>query len=416
MSEFAYQADEDGYQDPDESLHNQVSSFMSSGQWDRAIQALTTLLSTQPNSAWLHYQLAYCFKNTQNYKDSEKHFKLAIGQMPDFADAFQGIAGLYLNMGRNGAAEDNIRKALELNPHDDHSWLIMAHLQLNFENPKEAIFCADKALSINPENQQARSIRTRAQGELTGNDKLDPHSQIAELQELLESNPEDDITHMHIGILYYDELKDYKKAEEHFRIALRLDPEDKTYQTLLIKALRKRDKALRILWLPLSPVLKVLAFFEWMNQAKWRWIFFILLLPVLKYIVVICVAISVTFFLFVWPMVKTYEFLTLVEVHKKMGKLSLYSGPLEKIHRQPFALRVALCLSVFALFWGGILYAFSNTTSRIPLIAGLSSIILVAVILFYILSWGSLFFDAWKKRARKKKDKHFHSSISQHES
>lgn len=400
----------------EESLHNQLNHFISSGQWERAREVAGTLLSQQPDSAWLHDQMGDILYKLESYPESEKHYKRAVGLMPDYAPAFFGLARVYMALGRNGVAEDNIRRCLSLDPSDAYAWLLLGHLHLTFEAPEKAEECAETALRLDPECIAAVNLRASARGEKKGAHKASADEQIREHTSVLEADPENDIAHMYIGMVYHDELKDYLKAEGHFRKALGIDPHDKDYQRLLISTLRKLDPLLKILWSPVDLVLKILSFFDWCWDKKWPLVFCLLLAPVMKFLFVFAIGLAVVFFVFIWPVIKTYEWFTLVEVHKKMGKLAIYDGPFAWLHRMSFIKRCSLFAVLFVLFWGGLVTALINAKSREPVLSAVVVLVAIAVFLAYVVGWGSLIFKAYRRRIRAKKEKNFQSQLSEYES
>ena len=399
-------------QSPDSSLYTQLNHFLSSGQWQRAKEVLETLLSTQPESAWLHHRMGITLYNLGDYKGSEVHYKKTIATQPDFADAYNGLAHLYLAMGRTGTAEDNIRKALSLDPEDEDNWIIFGHLSLHFQDPHKAIECANKALELDPDNLGARDILTRARAELGDHQKITPHQQIQEYQQILELAPENDLAHSRIGSVYFNELKDYESAEQHFRSAIKLDPDDKDNQKLLVLALRKRDPILRFLWSPLTPALWILSLLEWAWDNKWPLIFVIF---ITKYLVVLGVSIALIFFTIFWPLAKIYEYLTISDLHQKMGKITFYEGPFAGIHRLKFKTRFFLFVLIMALFWTTIFMLFSHeiTKNKIVTIGGI--VIIIGVIIVYGYSWFSFFKNLLTNHFRKRKNKKLDTSLNSKE-
>lgn len=396
-------------QDQESSLYTQLQNFLASGQWQRAKETTASLLSSSPESTYLHFQMGNILYQLNQYPQSEIHYKRTIALSPDYADGYNGLAYLYLAMGRAGTAEDNIRKAISIDPEDESSWIIFGHLALHFDDPQAAINHANKALDLDPDSLGARDILARAKAELKGPQKTSPQEQIRDHQEILRLDPENDLAHTRIGCIHYDELKDYETAEHHFRTALKIDPNDKENQKLLILTLRKRDPILRLLWSPLQPALWILNLFSWAWEKKWP---ILLLIFVTKYLVVIGVAISLIFFTIFWPLTKIYEYLTISDLHQKMGKIALYQGPAAKIHKLGFKTRFLLFSLIVLAFWTTIYILFSHQVTKNKLIATAGIVLAGGVILVYALSWGGLIRDTFRKARRKRKDKKLQNELS----
>lgn len=399
--------------DPEESLHTQLANFFSSGQWERAKGVAGTMLSTQPESSWLHYQMGYILYQLDQYPQSETHLKKSIALSPDFADAYQRLAFLYLAMNRAGAAEDNIRKALSLDPHDDTSWVLFGHLSLHFNNHKQALDCVEQALRINPENLGARDVKIRAQSAGSTKSKESAAEQIRGHEEILEKDPENDVAHSRIGCIYFDELKDYDRAEKHFRQAMALDPEDKNYQQLVIMVLRKKDWILRLLWLPYLPVKMVYKLLELIPDGNLKWkhlLGFLLALPLLlvgKYLIILALVSAVAFFFFFWPLTKVYEYLTIVDIHKKMGKVTFYKGPLKKIHQQSFFARFSIFLLLLSVFWATIYFLFASEKYRSQSIGIFITLCVFAFILILIAAGIGLVISSCKEKANERRNNNY---------
>ena len=388
--------------DPIDSLRTQLSNYMSSGQWERAREAAGRMLTYQPESFWLHFQMGNILYQLDEYKQSEVHLKKCIALSPDFAEGYQLLAFVYMGLNRAGTAEDNIRKALSLDPDDDDSWMLFGNLSLHFEDYKQALECANRALHINPENLAARDLKVRAMAAGPSKERISPLEQVRGHEKILHEDPENTLAHCRIGCIYYDDLKDYDLAEEHFRKALELEPEDKDYQKLLVKALRKKDRLLRLLWAPLQPAIWILNLLNWSWEKKWPLIFIIF---VTKYLVVIGAAIALLFFSLFWPITKVYEYLTIADIHKKLGKITLYSGPMAKLHKQPFYIRFAIFSTIIAVFWSIIILLITHPeTKKYPSIIASSALVL-AVLFIYGYSWFGMIRDGIRSCIRKRKNK-----------
>jgi len=267
----------------EEALYNQWMNFSSSGQWDRAREVLGQLLTKEPESAWLHCQMGSTCHQLDQHKESEKHFKKAIALEPDDAEPFQGLTYLYLSMGRAGTAEDHCRKALQLDPDDIDNWILMAHLCIHYEDAQEATKSVEKAAALNPHDSRLMALRTQIGAISKGASKLSPEQQVEGYRDVLRLKPEDENAHYNIGLVQINELKDYAGAEESFRAALKIDPQDSANQKALIQALRKRDPVLKVLWSPFNFGMWLFDIYSKAWDMKWP---IIILLFTWKYFIV----------------------------------------------------------------------------------------------------------------------------------
>lgn len=393
--------DDDFDSNEEEALYNQWMNFSSSDQWDRAQEVLGQLLTKDPESAWLHCQMgSACYQLDQN-KESEKHFQKAIALAPDDPDPFQGLTYLYLSMGRAGVAEDHCRKALQLDPDDIDNWTLMTHLCIHFEDAAEATKCVQKASALNPHDSRLISLRTQIGAISKGASKLSPYEQIEGYRDVLRISPENDNAHYSIGLVQINELKDYAGAEKSFRAALKIDPQDTANQKALIQALRKRDPILKVLWSPFNFGMWIFDVYSKAWDMKWP---IIILIFTWKYFLIGGVVLWLIFFVLFWPMAKVYEALTLVEVHKKMGKISLYTGPLARLHRLSFPLRCLIFGGIFIAFWSMIVWLWQREGARSKIIEWGVLAVTGGVILMIAIGLFAWIRDSHRSRKRRKKN------------
>ena len=372
------------------------------GDWERLRETCAEMLSINPEDANAHHLSAKALHHLDRFEEGARHIKKAIELEPDDSSHYHAAGWLHLAWGRQGPADEYARKALQLEPDDADNWILMGYCSVSHNSPKHALSCAQKARELEPENTASEQLEAIARPHLEGKDAIPPAEQLANFQRLLANSPDDAFIYYNIGNLQLNEFDDAPAAEEHFRQALKLEPQDKDYQKALISALRRRSPILRLLWLPFWPTKKILNIFEWAWDKKWP---FILLIPVAKYLMILAAFCFVIFAFFFWPVAKAYEYLTIAELHKKMGRLAYYTGPMARLHKSPFWLRMLLFMLLIAIVWGiaGTLF-FSRETSgtTIAVISGIAvSLVTVAV----IASWIYYFYDKTKRARRSRKNK-----------
>ena len=389
-------------------LETQLHHFMEMGQWQRASETIHGLLAKQPESAWNHYWAGRIYYHLDNHSVAENHLKKCIAEQPDMASAYTLLCQVHLSMNRAGTADDYIKKSLELDPTSDSAWCLHAHLCLHYENYEAAIESAERAISLDPENTTAKEVIIRTRQEMNTEGKFNSQEAIKAQEDLLSEDPENDYLHYAMGNLYY-ESKNYSKAEEFFRKAIQLAPEDKDYHQSLIRTLRKRDIVLRLLWIPYFPIWFALTYIEKVGKVFEQNLsfksvaVFILCLPLIlaiKYIAIIAIVSATLFFTIFWPVCKVYEYLTIADIHKKMGLLKLYTGPMAKIHQLPFPARLGIFIACMILFWGSIIMLAINSHAA-ALLAMLTSL---AGVFFLVLVIASFTISARQDRKKKKTD------------
>lgn len=109
------------------------------------------------------------------------------------------------------------------------------------------------------------------------------------------------------------------------------------------------------------------------------------------------------FGVFFWPLAKAYELITLADIHKKMGKLSIYSSPLARLHKLPFKVRFSIFVIIMIVFWGTIAVVLSDKYARDLALSALIIGTILIVKIVVIGSWVYYFYDKHKQSKRAKK-------------
>lgn len=170
------------------------------GQHDKAIELIRQAISQQPDNDYHLYLHALFSFRKEDFKEAKKFIDNAISFNPLHADYFGLLASININQ---------------------KDW------QFALEN-------ANKGLSLDSENLTCLNLRSTALFKL--DKKEEAYSTI---QEALNQDPENDYTHTNVG---WGQLEkgDHKKALEHFREALKLNPENESAKAGLVEGLKAR--------------------------------------------------------------------------------------------------------------------------------------------------------------------------------
>ncbi|MEX2579441.1 MAG: tetratricopeptide repeat protein [Verrucomicrobiales bacterium] len=176
--------------------------------------------------------------------------------------------------GKKREALDSIEKAIRLRPEDSFYHAIRSLILSDLRRGKEALAAADRAVGLDPENAfalvskaaaycsmdrwsdaeewsrkalAADSDHAMAANMLTHSLRMqgrkDEHA--AAVEQVLAADPEDSLAHVNAG---WSALQsgDHRKAETHFREALRLDPDSEMAREGLIESFRARSAFYRL--------------------------------------------------------------------------------------------------------------------------------------------------------------------------
>lgn len=185
----------------------------------------------------------------------------AIGLAPDHA-YFHYIHAVTLHrLDRDDDARRAIGEALRLDPADADYFSLLASIELGRRNWPAALEAAEQALALNPEHLNAVNFRAMALVRLGRKEEA-----TATVEFALNRAPESGFSHANQGwnCLHRN---DPKKAQEHFREALRLEPDLEYARQGMLEALKARNPVYR----------GMLAYFLWMGRlsAKFQWAFII---------------------------------------------------------------------------------------------------------------------------------------------
>ncbi len=206
------------------------------GRLDEAEACFVGLVAREPENDAAHGQLAMC-RMRQEGKKSEalESIDEAIRLNPEEATYF-GLKAMILDgLGRTRPALDAAERAIGMEPESPLGYVAKAMGLASVNRWKEAEENCRMALAIDPDNSMAGPLLTsvlRFQGKSQESDE--------EVGRQLSENPEDSLAHANAGWAALTR-RDHRKAEEHFREALRLDPGMDSARDGLIESFKARS-------------------------------------------------------------------------------------------------------------------------------------------------------------------------------
>ena len=224
---------------------------------EMAIDELRQLLAVEPNNATGHAILAICFSETKQYADAQAESELAIHLSPDQAFVFYAQSIVLANRNQYAAAQAAIETAVGMDPYNPDYFAKLAEVQFNQHRWQEALAAAEMGLSLDAESVTCTNLRAMALVKLGR--KIEAQEAIGAA---LKRAPEDEYAHANMGWTLLEQNQP-EKAMEHFREALRLNPEMEWARAGIIEAMKSRYFIYRIM----------LNWFLWMQklQQKAQW-------------------------------------------------------------------------------------------------------------------------------------------------
>ena len=335
-----------------------LSRLTSSGQWDRALDTAQEWLAKDPEKVRAHMAAATALINLRRHGEAAPHLGRVLASEPenDMAHRFMSIVHFHQN--RFKAADESIQKAISLNPNDAFHWYHLALMFYRQGDRASGRKCAVKACALNPRNSDILNLLALCDStpsSATGSRKLEQYRLALEL------DPENPKVHNNIGI-YYLNSKDYPAAEEHFRRALFFDPTLTVARANLFITIKHSDAVYRCLCAPKDILRRS---FSLMRSARKRSVLlYLLAIPVWILAYRFVIVGLVLWGLFVWPLVKVYEFLTIGDMRAQAGEIGARRGGFLGYRRWTIRVRLAVCALILTLFWGGMAWLYSNETTR----------------------------------------------------
>jgi tetratricopeptide (TPR) repeat protein len=221
---------------------------------DLAEGELRQELAANPNSAVAHALLAWCLCERKEYREATTEAKMAIHLAPDEPRAYHALAHVFLNRNHLPEAEETIQEAIRLDPEDPEYFHLLAVIRLNRRQWGPCLEAAEQGLRLDPEHVGCNNLRAMALVKLGR--KREAGATIATA---LAKNPDNAFSHANQGWTLLEQ-GDPRKALEHFREALRLEPQMDWARQGIVEALKARNPIYRVmLW-----------YFFWMAKLSGR--------------------------------------------------------------------------------------------------------------------------------------------------
>ncbi len=221
-------------------------------RYDRAEQELRGALAADPDDPLAHALLSVCLREQKKLDEALQSARTSIRCAPDAPLGHQVLADACLARHRHDEARQAIDQAISLDPADADSWATLAAIHLAQRRRPEALEAADRGLRHDPEHLGCINLRAMALVALGRKKEAGETVGFA-----LRKDPENAVSHANTGWTCLHR-GDHRAALEHFREALRLDPQLDWARQGLVEALKARYVVYR--WL--------LAYFLWSSRLS----------------------------------------------------------------------------------------------------------------------------------------------------
>lgn len=204
-------------------------------RYDMAETELRQALAQDPDDPYAHALLGLCLSHREAYQEATQETQMAIHKSPDFPFAHYAHAHVLYDRNRFSEALPAVNEAIRLNPESSDQYALLSNIHLQESRWREALQAAEQGLQFDPAHVGCTNLRAIAMV------KLGQRAEAGRtINTALSRNPENSLTHANQGWQLLHE-GDPKKAAEHFREALRLDPTNEWARQGIVEALKARN-------------------------------------------------------------------------------------------------------------------------------------------------------------------------------
>lgn len=221
---------------------------------DLAETELRQALAVDPRDAYAHAMLALCLTEREQFKDATAEAEQSIHLAPDFPFTHYALARVLYARNRYPEARAAIEEAIRLDSVDADYFALLASIHLEERHWQRALDTAEQGLQFDPEHISCTNLRAMAMVKLGRKAEAG-----ATIDTALSRNPDNSFTHANQGWTLM-EKGDPKKALEHFREAMRLDPTNEWARQGIVEALKARNIVYAVM----------LKYFLWMSKLSPR--------------------------------------------------------------------------------------------------------------------------------------------------
>ncbi len=224
---------------------------------DLAERELMQELAVDPDNSMAHSLLALCLSKQKEYQRATEEAQAAVGLTPDLPFAHYALASVYDDRDRLKEAQSAIAEAIQLDPENADYLALQSSISLQRGHWQAALDAAERGLEANAEHVGCNNFRALALVKLGRKEEAG-----ATIEQTLATDPDNPVTHANQGWTYLEQSEP-DKALEHFREALRLDPNSEWARAGIVEALKARNIFYRLM----------LRYFLWMAKfsslAQW---------------------------------------------------------------------------------------------------------------------------------------------------
>lgn len=220
-------------------------------RFDLAERELRGILAEDPDQAEAHSYLALCLlEDDRRWREAVEEAKVAVGLEPDSGFTHYCLGSAYLKGNRTAEARISAKAAIQIDPYNEGYFGLLAGVELVDRKWQAALDAATAGLAIDADDLQCNNIRSVALERLGRSNEA-----VVAARSNLRRAPDDSMAHAAMGWTALNSGK-YQQAQDSFREALRLDPNNEMAKSGMISALNSRSIVFR----------SVYRFYAWISR------------------------------------------------------------------------------------------------------------------------------------------------------
>ena len=342
----------------------QIRAYHASSNYAKMLSVSLELIAKLPDSYRGYQSAGQAQIGLKKYAEAAKLLNEALALEPESDFIHYLLAAVHRYRKQYQTAQKHIRKAVEMRPESAAYWIELAHLCIDVDDKRGAARYAHKALKLDPGNADALHLIA------LNTPKTSPKGQAQALEKYfkaLGADPEDPYIHNNIGVVYLQQ-KNTRKAEQFFRQALAINPDEEIFRKNLYVALKQRSAMYQMLRAPGE-----LAVFGLKHRFVMLLVFgipwFFLrpsehgLMGSPMFPIFVCIIVVAGWVVLFLPLIWFYQYLTIREIKKLAGEVGV-DGAGTAVQRWPFAVRFGLFFVALAAVWTGIIALIASPAVR----------------------------------------------------
>ncbi len=232
-------------------LHR-AEQLLQQQRYDLAEQTLRGYIAEEPDNPYGYALLALALHHQEQQNEAEQAAAQAVGLGPDWAFTHYVQALLFHHADKTKAAVQAIEEALRLDREEASYFRLKGAIHLQQRDWTAALEAAEAALRLNADDVEANNLRAMALVQLGRREEAGQTIGAA-----LARDPNHANSHANMGWKCLHDNRP-REAAEHFREALRLEPDNNWARRGILEALKARNVVYRLL----------LKYFLWMSTLS----------------------------------------------------------------------------------------------------------------------------------------------------